>query len=343
MMGCAVPREREMTSVEVIVPVYNVADFLPRCLASLLGQTHSKIRIWLVDDGSTDGCSSLCDEYANRDPRVAVIHKVNGGQASARNAALDKIFEIPESLRGGYVAFVDSDDWVESDYVEFLVNLAQETGAGAVQCGHWITYSNTCESEKKRISQLSILSQKEAMESILRNGLWDITCWNKLFDVEVFNNLRFPEGIYYEDTAIAPLFTEKLSFVAVCMVPKYHYVQRYNSTANGVAWTDRKLDFIGVGDGAADYVLELYPDLEPAALEKRIFVRLSTLAQMVNTGHHDKEQISEMRCFIVQNAWELLTDPAASRRDKLGTILIIPGFWLFRAAWKLYYVIRRRR
>lgn len=330
-------------TVEIIVPVYNVEAYLTRCIDSLLGQTQSDIRVWLVDDGSTDECPSICDRYAKSDPRVAVIHKENGGQASARNSALNRIFEMPAPERGGWIAFVDSDDWVEPDFIGFLLRLAEETGADIAQCGHWITYSHDRETEKRSDRKLHLFGEQNALESILRNGIWDVTAWNKLYRLPVFEGLRFPESIYYEDTAIAPHLALRADLMAARMDPKYHYVQRYDSTANGIRWTARKLDFIPVGDEAARTALERHPDLGSAALEKRVFVRLSTLAQMVNAGHYDNKLIRGMRDFVVRNSGKLLLDPAASGRTKLGTLLIIPGFWLFRTVWKLYYMALRRR
>lgn len=329
--------------VEVIVPAYNVADFLPRCVDSLLGQTCRSIRIWLVDDGSTDGCPAICDNYALRDRRVVVIHKENGGLSSARNAALDKILSLAPIERGKFIACVDSDDWVEPDYVEFLLNLIEATGADVAQCGHYIDFSDTRGVEKDKDHSVRILSGENAIESLLRNGPYDVTAWNKLYRTQVLEDIRYPEGMSYEDTATAHLIAEQAGSVAVCMEPKYHYVQRYGSIANGTTWKDSKYDLVRAGDEMAAWVCARYPGLEGAALEKRVFVRLSTLAQMVNTCYSDKRRIREMRRFIVRGAGPLLADPKASKRDKLGTILVVPGFWLFRVVWKLYYAVRRRR
>lgn len=328
--------------IHVVIPIYNVREHLERCIDSVLTQTHENICVWLVDDGSTDGSSQVCDEYARRDMRVQALHKENGGQASARNLALDQI-ERHWDAEKEFVTFVDSDDWVEPDYVEFLLDVLLTSGAEAAQCGHYITYSPTYEVQKNENHRLVELGTKDALESILRNGIWDITVWNKIFRASLFRDLRFPVGRYYEDTAIAPLLTERLNRVAVSMEPKYHYVQRYSSTANGTSWTDHKLDFVPIGDEVADHVLKLYPDLTKAALEKRVFVRLSTLSQMVNTGHLDVTRAKEIRAFICQHAWQVLLDKRASKRDKVGILMLLPGLGCYRVAWSLYYALRRRR
>lgn len=329
--------------VSIVIPVYNVQNYLARCVDSVLLQTHENIRVWLVDDGSTDGSSLMCDEYAVRDNRVRVIHKVNGGLSSARNAALNQIYSLDASERGEFIACVDSDDWVEPDYVEFLLGLVEATGADVAQCGHYIDFSAKRSVEKDKDHSTRVFSGESAIESLLRNGPYDVTAWNKLYRTEVLEGVRYPEGRSYEDTATAHLIADRARFVVVCMEPKYHYVQRYESIANGTKWSDSKYDLVEAGDEMAAWAVEHYSGLSGAALEKRIFVRLSTLAQMVNTGHYDNARIREMRAFVVRGARKLLADPSASRRDKLGTALIIAGFWPFRIAWGSYYMVRRHR
>lgn len=331
------------TLVNVVIPIYNVRDYLIKCVDSVLAQTHENIRVWLVDDGSTDGSSIMCDEYAVRDNRVRVIHKVNGGLSSARNAALNRVYSLGPSERGEFVACVDSDDWVEPDYIEFLLGLIEVTGADVAQCGHYIDFSATRGVEKDKDHSMRIFSGEDAIESLLRNGPYDVTAWNKLYRAEVLERIRYPEGRSYEDTATAHLIANRARSVAVCMEPKYHYVQRYGSIANGTKWSDSKYDLVKSGDEMAAWAAERYPGLSGAALEKRIFVRLSTLAQMVNTGHYDNGRIREMRAFVVRGAKQLLADPRASRRDKLGTVLITAGFWPFRVVWRFYYMIRRHQ
>ena len=112
--------------ISVIVPIYNVKAYLDRCVESLLGQSHKNLEIFLVDDGSTDGCGKVCDRYAAQDPRITVIHKKNGGLSDARNAALD-------AAQGEYYAFVDGDDWVSPYYVENLHRALRKADADSIE------------------------------------------------------------------------------------------------------------------------------------------------------------------------------------------------------------------
>lgn len=329
--------------VNVIIPVYNVADFLRLCLNSVLSQDSDRIRVLLVDDGSTDESSHICDEFMDRDSRVIVIHRENGGLSAARNSGLDYLFALPPEQRGLFITFVDSDDWVEPDYISSMLSLLTETNADVVQCGHYISYSEQRETDKDPSHCKKILNKVEALESICRNGTYDVTAWNKLYRISLFDNIRFPEGKNYEDTATSYLIAEQCECVAVDMQPKYHYRQRYTSIANGVKWNDSKLDLVEVGDSLAAWVMKYYPQLSDAALEKRVFVRLSTLSQMVNTGYYDSSLIHRFRSFIIQNAVKILCDKKASKRDKAGVFAILFGFRFYSFVWKTVYLIKRVR
>lgn len=328
--------------VNIIVPIYGVEDYLPRCVESLLAQTYQNIRIILVDDASPDQCPQLCDGYEKTHQRIVTIHRLNGGQSAARNSGLEYVWGLESEYRGEYIAFVDPDDWVESNYIERLIKLMRSSKADVVQTGHYISYSPTREKSKDPRNTKAMLTYKEALESVCRNGIWDVTVWNKLYRLDVFKTLRFPEGKLYEDTAIAHLIVAQGSRFAVDMTPTYHYMQRYTSTANGTTWKDSKLDFLEAGDTLADWVEAQCPQLSAAAAEKRVFVRLSTLAQMVNTNYRNDALAASMRKFVLSNARTVLSDRRASLRDKLGIISIACGYSCFRVVWKQLYRTKRR-
>lgn len=328
--------------VNIILPIYGVEEFLPRCIESLLAQTYQSIRIILVDDASPDRCPQLCDDYAKAYQQIVSIHRQNGGQSAARNSGLEYVWGLESEHRGEYIAFVDPDDWVEPNYVESLVRLIRSSKADVVQTGHYISYSSTREESKDPRNTKAMLTYDEALESVCRNGIWDVTVWNKLYKLNVFKTLRFPEGKLYEDTAIAHLIVAQGNRFAVDMTPTYHYMQRYTSTANGTTWKDSKLDLLEAGDALADWVEARYPQLSIAATEKRVFVRLSTLAQMVSTNYRNDALAASMRKFVLRNARTVLTDQRASLRDKLGIISIACGYPCFRLVWKQLYRIKRR-
>ena len=188
---------KDKSPVNIVVPVYNVADLLSRCVDSLLAQTYEDVRIVLVDDGSTDDCPAICDRYAEQDPRVTSLHRTNGGLSAARNTGIDHVFSIEEPSRGRYIAFVDSDDWVEPGYVESMLETLEESGADAAQCGHFISYAPDNEDDKDPAHTRTTLDRAQAVESLCRNGLWDVTAWNKLYRLDLFRQIRYPEGLLY--------------------------------------------------------------------------------------------------------------------------------------------------
>lgn len=329
--------------VEIIVPVYNVEPYLERCVDSILAQDYGNIRVWLVDDGSTDGCPRICDRYAESDRRVRVIHRTNGGIAAARNTGLDAIFRLGDGERGSFIAWVDSDDRADSDFVAFLVALQEDTGADVVQCGHRIVYSESRSVEASPERPTEVLGREQALESLLRNKAWDVTLWNKLFSADLFEGLRFEEGRNYEDTEISFRIAARCKRVAVNMAPKYSYDQRYTSIANGRSWSPRKLDLVWAGDRMAAWAEANHPRLRSAAAEKRAFVRLSTLSQMVNTGHDDRVLAARLRREVMGLAPAVLRDREASARVKLGILAIACGWRAYRALWGLCYRVTRRR
>ena len=121
--------------VSVIVPVYKVEKYLDKCVESIVGQTYKNLEIILVDDGSPDNCPAMCDKWADRDSRIKVIHKQNGGVSSARNAGID-------AVQGEFIGFVDSDDWLEPDMYDCLVKNALEYNADISRCGYFVDWSD---------------------------------------------------------------------------------------------------------------------------------------------------------------------------------------------------------
>jgi glycosyltransferase involved in cell wall biosynthesis len=320
-----------------------VEQYLRRCLDSILAQTHKNLRVILVDDGALDGCPAICDEYAQKDSRVMAIHRPNGGLSAARNSGLSALLD--DGLSGGkgeYVAFVDSDDYIAPDYIEFLYKLLRDSNADISQCGHYVVYSESRMSDQDPHHATVTLDKYQAIESLCYNGIYDVTAWNKLYKLSIFDAIRYPEGRIYEDTAVCYLVAEKAERFVVNMTPKYYYIQRYNSIANGVVFNERKYQFIQAGDEMADYIMYHYPDLTKSANVKRVFVRLSTLSQMVNCGHNDKRRVSEMKRVVAKYRWDALLDKKASKRDKFGIMALMLGFQFYRFVWRLYYALRRR-
>lgn len=179
--------------ISVIVPIYKVEAYLRQCLDTIVGQTYKNLEIILVDDGSPDGCPVICDEYAARDNRIKVIHQKNGGLSAARNAGLDV-------ATGEYIAFVDSDDWVNTEMYERLNDVATSTNADIVTCG--IVCCNGIDQKGTSANDYHIIKWKrDKALGYLPNPTYNIRfeVWNKLFKRSVIKKTRFKVGQIYED------------------------------------------------------------------------------------------------------------------------------------------------
>jgi len=212
-----------MPLITVIVPVYNVENYIVKCIESIIGQTYKNLEVFLVDDGSTDGSGRICDEYAAKDDRIHVIHKENGGQSTARNLALLK-------AKGDLFGFVDSDDWIEPDMYEKLMTGFEQPDVDIVTCGYIEEYG---EKKKLRKNQETIYTKTEALKALVRFSITS-GIWNKLYKRELFDGIAFPEGKFYEDVAIMHLLIARARQVKVLGACLYHYIQRDGSVVHTV-------------------------------------------------------------------------------------------------------------
>lgn len=260
--------------VSIIVPVYNVAAYLEECILSLISQSYRNLEIILVDDASPDNCGAICDSYAARDSRVRVIHKENGGAASARNAGLD-------AARGAYICFVDSDDTVESDYIRHLVHTLEEACADAATCGFTFWDRNG-----KAVRTGSTEPGVFSCEAFMLRFLEDWSCsllWNKIFTREAVGKIRMDEGHKVDDEYFTYQVCMNCSRVAVSHQCLYHYRLRASSVMQDMAAVQERvmLDRIAYNVARYDNVSAKLPQLEEAYFTH-------TLATLARYWHHSK-------------------------------------------------------
>lgn len=213
--------------VSVVIPVYNVEQYLSRCVDSVLGQTYKNLEIFLIDDGSIDNSGALCDMYSVKDNRVTVIHKKNGGLSSARNAGL-------REAGGEYIAFVDSDDWIDEDFIEALVKDIEKEQADLAMIGYRYVYDD-CTKHPSYPIVSNMLSQEEAIEELCKNKWLVSYAWNKLYKRSLFDGICYPEGQTYEDIYIMHTIFQKCSRIACNKNEKYNYYMRSNSIVHNLS------------------------------------------------------------------------------------------------------------
>lgn len=201
--------------ISIIVPVYNVKNYLEKCLQSICGQTYKNLEIILIDDGSSDGSGELCDLFAQRDGRIKVIHQTNAGQSAARNRGL-------AVAQGELLGFVDSDDWIEPDMYEFLYHLLKENGADISICSHYI--ETAVKTRVKHSSgQFSSFSREEAIRTLVEDKRIRNYMWDKLYKRQLFAGIYFPVNRVFEDIAVSYQIFYKTQKVVMQDCPKYHY------------------------------------------------------------------------------------------------------------------------
>lgn len=266
--------------ISVIVPIYKVEKYLRRCVDSILAQTYGDLEVILVDDGSPDGSGMICDEYAQKDSRVRVVHKKNGGLSDARNAGL-------EVATGEYIGFIDSDDYIHPQMYEKLLTALEQTGSQISLCGYAYVDEQTGAFDESYLSlnpiTTEVLSRMQALEKInsyRSDSFFYVTAWNKLYKRELFANARFMKGKLHEDEFIVHHLINMASSVATIEDILYYYVQRSGSIMNSRV-TEKSLDIVeAMLDRYAFYQSIQRKDLAVTQLRATMWSIISRLDRM---------------------------------------------------------------
>ncbi len=214
--------------ISVIVPIYKVEDYLERCVDSIINQSYKNLEIILVDDGSPDNCSEICDRYAKLDSRIKVIHQKNGGLSCARNSGL-------RIATGDFISLVDSDDYINSNMYADLIEQIIVHKADIAMCDCEYVYEKDTlvkVNEKPDSLEVSVLDGKKAQYMAFRDDISRIVfnvAWNKLYRKELFQNISYPEGRIHEDEARTHQLMYNASKIVYLKYPYYYYFQRKDS------------------------------------------------------------------------------------------------------------------
>lgn len=212
------------TLISVIVPIYKVEQYLSKCVDSIISQTYVNLEIFLIDDGSPDSCGAICDNYAKKDNRIKVIHKLNGGLSIARNVAIDV-------ATGDYIVCIDSDDYVAEDYIETLYSLVKNYDAQMA-----VTSSNPfgegseplITSDENLISK--VMTPSDALTKMFYQNDFDTSAWGKIYHRSLFgDDIRYPKGWLYEDLPTTFLLMMRCQKITYSNYKSYYYLQRANS------------------------------------------------------------------------------------------------------------------
>jgi glycosyltransferase involved in cell wall biosynthesis len=316
-----------ITKVSIIVPVYNVEVYLRRCIDSILAQKFRDYELILVNDGSTDGGGKLCDEYALQYSNVRVIHKPNGGLSSARNAGL-------EVADGEYFAFVDSDDFIHPEMIGTLHELARAHSSDVVMC-HYVRTSEEQVSHElgSAAAKFSHFTNVQAIDKLLRvdedhqygktKGLHWVLSWNKLYKRHLFDDLRYKDGVLFEDVHIIHRLLYKCSKITYIQQPLYYYYQRPGSIVNS-AFTMRKADKVYALEDRAIFLRSVgEAQLYRRALKTYLEVFYWYYYKAVRECGHEKVQIAKLKRSLRKWLLQLLANPLISWKQRMLLLLFL--------------------
>ena len=278
-----------MMKVSVIIPVYNASLYLRKCLDSVINQTYSNLEIILVDDGSLDNSYRIMEEYKSKDKRFKIYHKENSGVAKTRNFGLSK-------ATGDYISFVDSDDYVELDYIEYLVSIIGNNDLAI--CGHK-KFVNDKETFLFKEEILN-LNQEEAYKYLLDlDNNFTLSVWAKLYKKELLKDISFPDCMIFEDIEVVDKVLEKTNRIIYSTIPKYNYVIRYGSLSFSDYQEDDKNRNIYTKK-MVDKIIKKYPSLKNAAIIFYISSLIATCNKMLFVNKKDK-LLDDATLYIKKN------------------------------------------
>lgn len=244
--------------ISVIVPVYNVGEYLNRCIESIVTQTYTKLEIILVDDGSSDDCPELCDLWAEKDARIKVIHKQNGGLSDARNKGM-------ALATGEYISFIDSDDWIAPEFYERLYTAIKQDGSDMAACTVCMVWEN-CNPEKLlTVRENLLLNRNQAQLALLEETKLKQPVWYKLYKTDLVKDIPFEFGKYHEDVFWSYQAIGKAESVSVIDYIGYYYWQRKGSIMSD-SYSPKRLDAIEAFEKRLLYIKTNFPDLQSKAL-----------------------------------------------------------------------------
>ena len=303
--------------VSVIIPIYNVQDYLARCIDSVLTQTYKDLEIILVDDGSHDASGDICDNYDLEYRHIRVIHKENGGLSDARNAGLDV-------AQGQYVTFIDADDYVHPRFVEALMNTIETTGAQIAAC----TWQELKEGKTPREvmvenASCKFLSQEEAINTVFYQGELNHSACSRIFEKKLFDDLRFPVGALYEDLAIIYPLLCKVEKVALLKAPMYYYMHRTGSIITTMSL--RRTHVLDHLERLEAQVSNEAPQYLPAVRSRHLSACFNMLRLM--PARDPKWQPTKERCwnYIKRMRYLCIKDRNVRLKNKMAILLSFGG------------------
>lgn len=310
--------------VSIIVPIYNAKKYIRDCVESLLSQTYHNLEIILVDDGSTDGSEKLVNDYAKSDKRIKVVHQKNMGLSDARNTGL-------KHATGKYVTFVDSDDRIEPDMIESLLNALIDSHAEIAICSFKEIYPNGKTKGFSHNYPKQVFTTEQALANMLQENGFMVSATMKLFPTNYFKNTKFPTNRLHEDVGTTYKLIIKADKIVFIPNEYYIYVHHDNSIINQT-FNERKFDLIELTDQMCDDIDQHYPDLKDVTNKRRMRARFSVLRQ-IPLNHPKTKEIVD---YLKNHQGFIANNEKATKTDKLALKLALMNPKLFQLAYRLF-------
>ena len=318
--------------ISVIVPIYKVEEYIRRCVDSILAQTYTDFELLLVDDGSPDKCPEICDEYARQDKRIRVFHKQNGGLSDARNYGLAR-------MKGEYVSFIDSDDYVGPDYLKTLLELIEEKHVKVSMVKHFRVSDKSMSFVSSKDTRGVILNH-EIMRSMAQNRLI-FSAWGKLISAELVSPDTFPVGYLFEDNLSIPYILCQCSAVAYSTSYQYYWYKRSDSIMGTIS-KKKFYDWETGIDKILDFTRQKYPkDLPYVEGWVVMVIWHIVIDQSIYTPHYNQyaQHITEKYGTILKKARKL---PTVNWKRKLKASFFLLSPSLYGALRKGWRIIRKK-
>ena len=297
-----------MHKISIIIPIYNVEKFLPQCLDSVINQTYQNLEIILVNDGSTDSCSQICEEYAARDHRIKVFHQKKGGVSSARNTGLNNV-------SGSYLGFVDSDDIIDSKFYETLMQILLKNNADIVEC-EFSTFENEIDVNKKpnAIKSNEVFNTVTGLEMLMKEYLKQVL-WNKLYKFDLTEGIMFEVGRINEDDFWSyQVFGNAKKIIKTFNV--LYFYRQHEQSIMGKTYNVQRLDGLLALEQRIVYMRKNFPTLENLAIKVFCFGSFAHYQKICEHPDIDpqnkfrnqiKEKVSKYNKLSIYKNWDLKT------------------------------------
>ncbi len=323
-----------VAKVSIIVPVYNIEKYLRQCIDSLVAQTLKDIEIILVDDGSPDSGGEICDEYAEKDERIKVIHKKNGGLSDARNAGIDL-------AEGDFIGFVDGDDLVLPDMFEALYRACIENKTEMAACDRSFHTREDAPELPVSLKRCRVLTSEEFFSEVLKHpDTVSMGVWNKLYGKHLFDNLRFPVGKMHEDNATLYRLVFQIDRVAYIPVQYYIYAKRPGSITS-MSYGSRDYDRYEADHNMYLYITSNHPAVTAQATEHLCISNLSIAQNMVKSRVHDRAMYKKVKKENRELLPAVRQNGSLTRREMTEIRFMCYGYYPYLLFLRLRQLIRK--